>query len=240
ANSASQAVNFIKHNLWQSNRLLAVHKDGRSRFPAYLDDYVFLMDGLLELLQVRWNTEHLHWLKQLADVVLNDFQDQEQGGFFFTANNHEQLLYRPKTYSDEALPAGNGVAAKCLARLGFLLGDNAYIRASEDTLRSAWPALSKYPHAHGALLDALEDQLHQVEIVIIRGQDPELTKWQQAAGLVYTPNRLVFAIPSDCQDLEGGLADKVAHENGTVAYRCLGHTCSPPMTSLEAMIKREK
>ena len=121
--SAIQAVDFMQQTLWRDGQLFAVHKDGRSRFPAYLDDYVFLIDGLLELLQVRWNNNHLAWAIQLADTLLEDFLDDQDGGFFFTAKNAEQLIYRPKTYSDEALPAGNGVAAKCLARLGYLLGN---------------------------------------------------------------------------------------------------------------------
>ncbi len=237
--SATRAVDFIHQTLWQDNRLYAVHKDGRTRFPAYLDDYVFLLDGLLELLQVKWSNTHLDWAIQLADVVLEDFQDSADGGFFFTAKDSEQLLYRPKTYADEALPAGNGIAAKCLSRLGYLLGDTRYIDAAQSTLRSAWTAIQKYPHAHGALLDALEETLDGVETVIIRAKGDELIHWQQSAGLLYQPHRMVFAIPSDLNNLHPGIADKKATPE-PVAYVCHGSTCSAPINALETLIKSGK
>ena len=240
ADSATRALDFIKDKLWHSQRLLATFKDQRSRFPAYLDDYVFLMDGILELLQVRWRTQDFLFLQELADVVIEQFEDKENSGFFFTANDHESLLYRPKTYSDEAIPAGNGVAAKVLARLGYLLGNTKYIQASENTLRSAWKTMESYPHAHGAMLLAIEEMIHGIEIVIIRGHGEELKTWHKTASYLYTPRRMVFAIPSDCKDLPQSLADKGAMDQ-TVAYLCHGTTCSPPILAIEdlARIKNE-
>ena len=111
--------------LWRDGRLLATYKDGRAHLPAYLDDYAFLADALLELLQTRWRSSDLEFARQLTDVLLAQFEDGESGGFFFTAADHEQLIHRSKTFSDDSLPSGNGVAASVLCRLGFLLGETA-------------------------------------------------------------------------------------------------------------------
>ncbi len=75
ADSATRAVDFVRADLWRDGRLLAAYKDGRSRFPAYLDDYAFLLDGLLELLQTRWRSDDLLFAVDLADALLAHFED---------------------------------------------------------------------------------------------------------------------------------------------------------------------
>jgi len=126
AESAARAADFLHEHCWYQGRLLAVHKDGRSRFPAYLDDHASLAWGLLELVQARWHAPHLAWAIDLTEAMLRHFEDRDSGGFFFTADDHEQLILRPKTFSDDATPAGNGVAARLLVRLGFLLAEPRY------------------------------------------------------------------------------------------------------------------
>jgi uncharacterized protein YyaL (SSP411 family) len=115
--AAIRAVDFIINNLIVGGRLLANFKDGKARFPAYLDDHAFLLDALLELLQSRWNTGHLEFAVQLANLMIEHFEDRENGSFFFTANDHETLMHRPKSLADEAVPSGNGIAAFGLQRL---------------------------------------------------------------------------------------------------------------------------
>ena len=112
AEAAHQAVRFLRENCWRDGRLLAVHKDGQSRFPAYLDDYASLAWGLLELVQARWDTAAFNWAVELAEVMLEHFEDAATGGFYFTADDGETLILRPKTFADDATPAGNGVAAR--------------------------------------------------------------------------------------------------------------------------------
>jgi len=175
--AAAKAVDFINENMMQDGRLLASYKDGKARFPAYLDDHAFLLDGLLELLQSDWNTEHLRFAMQLADLIIENFEDTDRGAFFFTANDHETLIHRPKSLADEALPSGNGVAALALQRLGFLLGASRYLDAAERTLRGAWQAIEEYPHGHVTLLTALEEFLNHPEIIVIRGENCSLARF---------------------------------------------------------------
>ena len=232
--SATRAVDFIRQHLWQNGRLLAVHADGRSRFAAYLDDYAFMLEGLIELLQTRWRTADLIFAIELADVLLAHFDDSTDGGFFFTADDHEALIHRSKSFADEAVPAGNAVAARALNRLGSLLGDTRYLDASERTMRAGWAALEHFPHAHAALLIALEEHLHPSEIVIIRGQESEITEWRAELSKLYAPKRLVFAIPATAQGLPQAIETKAACAE-TVAYVCQGSTCSAPLRSLAAL-----
>src|ERR1700676_3725757 len=111
--------------------------------------------------------------------MLRHFEDAAAGGFFFTADDHEAQISRPKSFSDEAIPAGNAVAARALLRLGYLLGEPRYLQAAARTLRAAWPAVLKHPESHASMLLALEDYLQPPQIVILRGPASAIEPWQR-------------------------------------------------------------
>ena len=152
---------------------------------------------------------------------------------FFTADDHERLIHRPKPLGDESVPAGNGVAAQVLQRLGWLLAEPRYLMAAERTLRIAWSHVTRMPHGHCALLVALQDLLDPCEILVLRGPAHRLAEWQQVLVAEYRPNRLVFAIP-DGASLPDGLAGKESRGDGLI-YRCVGTRCDAPVTAPEAV-----
>ena len=229
--SAEHALDFIHAQLWRDGSLLATHKDGKSHLNAYLDDHVFLIDGALELLQSRWRRMDFEFARALADKLLEHFEDENQGGFYFTGDDHEKLVYRPKPASDDAIPSGNGVAALVLQRLGHLLGDRNYLHAAERTLEALYSSMRQQPSGHGALLLALEEELYPPQTVVLRGTPEAMNPWQAAAGKNYRPHRMVFAIPAETHDLPGVLAERKA-VNGVTAYVCAGHSCQAPVTRL--------
>jgi uncharacterized protein YyaL (SSP411 family) len=228
--AATAAVDFVRHHLWRDGRLLATYKDGRAHLPAYLDDYAFLIDALLELLQTRWRSRDLEFAQELAEVLLGHFEDAADGGFFFTAKDHEALIHRSKTFADESLPSGNGVAASALCRLGFLLAETRYLNSAQRTLEAAWTGIQEYPRAHMSLVNALEDLLSSMQILVIRGDAAEAARWAADLGSLYAPTRMIFAIPHDAA-LPAALAAKAAGRF-TTAYLCTGMACSAPMTDL--------
>ena len=232
ADSAAGAVDFVRAHLWRDGRLLACYKDGRARFGAYLDDYAFLADGLLELLQVRWRSRDLALACDLADVMLASFADP-RGGFFFTADDHEALIHRPKPLADEATPSGNGVAVRVLVCLGSLLGETRYLEAARRTLAAAWPWLERFPEAHGALLHGLELTLEEPEAIVIRGRSAQdMWEWKLRADAGFHPQRLSFAIPAGETGLPGALAERTPRGD-VVAYVCRGTHCLAPVTRIE-------
>jgi len=231
--AAERAVDFLRANLWKDGRLFATWKEGRARHNAYLDDYAFLLDALLELLQVRWRRQDLDFAVEISEVLLAHFADPT-GGFWFTSDDHESLIHRPKPMADESLPAGNGVAALALGRLGHLLGESRYLNACEGTLRTARDSLDKVPYAHCTLLHALEEYLYPPEIVILRGEPESLAHWQTRIAHQYIPRRFVFAIPSAEPDLPAALNVRIPHTT-TVAYICTGLVCTAPITDLEIL-----
>jgi uncharacterized protein YyaL (SSP411 family) len=234
-NSAERALDFVRTHLWQDGRLLATYKDGKAHLPAYLDDYAFLMDGILELLQVRWRDSDLDFALALAEVLLTHFQDHRKGGFYFTADDHERLIQRPKPIHDDALPAGNGIAAQVLIKLGHLLGSMTYLVAGERTLKWAWPSIEQLPSACTGLLLALEEYFFPSQIIILRGTEEAIAPWRERCIRPYAPRRLTVTIPSSAGPLPGVLAKREANSEPT-AYICSGSQCSPPITNLDALV----
>jgi uncharacterized protein YyaL (SSP411 family) len=232
--SATRALDFIRGTMWHEGRLLATCMEGRAHLNAYLDDYVYLADAILELQQLRFSAEELAFARELIEVVLRHFVDHASGGFYFTADDHETLIHRTKAFADDATPSGNGVAARVLLRLGHLLGEARYLTAAEATLRAAWAAITQYPAGHLSLLGALEELLSPPEIVVLRGDSRTIEGWQRALARFYAPHRLLLAIPAEAPDLPTALADKTPRA-GPVAYICHGSTCSAPLDSLDAL-----
>ena len=168
--------------------------------------------------------------------MLNHFEDTEGGGFFFTADDHEQLIHRPKPLSDDSVPAGNGVAAIVLQRLGYLLARPRYLAAAERTLKTAWPQLTQVPYAHGSLLVALGEYLDPPEILVMRADGERLAHWHKLLGSEYLPNRLLLPVPDEAE-VPPELADKAPQESGLI-YRCIGTRCEAPVPGPEALAKQ--
>ena len=185
---------------------------------------------MLELLQHRWNSRHLQWATQLADVMLEHFEDRENGGFYFTADDHEALLQRPKSFTDDATPSGNGITAQVLLELSHLTGEMRYLDAAKGTLKAAWWGIRQAPQAHASLLLALKSLLDPGEQIIIRGAAEALPEWQQAALASFQPEHTLYAIPETERNLPVPLAQRRT-QGKTTAWICRGFECLPPVTT---------
>jgi uncharacterized protein YyaL (SSP411 family) len=233
--SARRSLEFIRSRMWRDGRLLATYKDGRAHLNAYLDDYAYLIAALLELLQDEYRVEDLEFAESLAEVLLEQFEDREAGGFFFTARDHEQLIHRPKPGHDNAMASGNGMAAYVLNRLAALTGEARYARAAERALELFYPSMRERPSGYAMLLLALEEQLEPPATAILRGAAQALSPWSQAMAREYLPGTLVLAIPAGTQGLPP-ILDKPASASVN-AWLCRGVTCLPPMAGLDALRK---
>ena len=239
--AATAALTFLRERHWRDGRLLVTSAGAEARLNGYLDDYVFLADAVLELATLRVDPAELRFSRELLEVVLKCYADGARGGFYFTADDHETLISRPKSFGDEALPAGNGIAAVVLQRFGYLFGESRYLTAAEGTLRAAWATMQEYPSGHATLLQALEEMLQPPVIVILRGPAAVIEAWRRQLAAQYAPRRLVLAVPSDSGAAVGDaelpelFASKPALAGGA-AYVCRGSQCSAPCTSLAALI----
>jgi uncharacterized protein len=229
--AAQAAADFLRTEHWRpgaaGHRLFATSRHGRVQLDAYLDDHAFLLAALLELMQAEFRASDLDFAQQLANALLERFEDKDAGGFYFTAHDHEQLIHRPKTGHDNATPSGNGVAARALLRLGHLLGDGRCIAAAERCLRLWWPQMARSAGGFSSLIMALDDALVPPPVVILRGPAGELAEWKRRLGA--DPHRLVLALPNGTH-----LPPAMAKPESAVvnAWVCRGVTCLSPIDEL--------
>jgi hypothetical protein len=135
--AAAQAAEFLLKHMLKDDTLLRTWRAGRARLPGYLTDYAFFADGLLELYEATSEERWLQQAKRLADALLTRFHDEENGGFYFTNDQHQDLIIRSKNLLHGGnIPSGNGVTAQVLLRLGDITGAQRYLQAAHRTLVS--------------------------------------------------------------------------------------------------------
>ena len=233
--SATQAADFVRTRMIEDGRLHASWRQGVAGSRGYLDDHANMLCGLLALLGARWRDADMRLAEFLADELLTRFEDRETGGFFFTAHDHEKLIHRPKPHSDDALPPGNGIAARALLALGHLRGETRYLEAGQRALAWARGFVEHHPAGHCALLAALATEALPQEQVIVRGPQEALGEWLEVARQGYHPNRAVYGIPYDAEEIPAYLPRLVSADTRAraSAFFCSGLRCSAPTTSLD-------
>ena len=232
--AAQNTADFVHTVLWRDGRLLATYKDGRAHLNAYLDDHAYLLAALLELMQASFRAADLNWAIEIADTLLQRFEDAANGGFFFTSHDHEALLHRAKPAHDNATPAGNGIAAQALVTLGHWLGEPRYLDAAERTVRAFAGELAERPSGVASLLVALEEVNSPPTTVLLLGDPATCAAWQRQLERAYRPGVRTLDL-SRADDLPGALARP--HESGhaATAWVCTGTACLAPMHTLEAV-----
>jgi uncharacterized protein YyaL (SSP411 family) len=234
-NSARRCLQFIGAHLWKDTRLLATYKDGKAHLNAYLDDYAFLLDAALNLLEADFKNEDLTFAQQIADALITHFEDTEQGGFFFTSHDHEALIQKPKPGHDNATPSGNGMAIRNLQRLGHLIGKLKYLEAAERCLQLYYLLFARRPGGFAAMLMGLEETLAAPNIILLRGPQPVMQQWQQEIARFYLPHTIVIRLSAQSGALPQAM-DKPVTEHIS-AWVCQGTSCLPPITDLPILLK---
>src|SRR5688572_6477875 len=227
---AKRNADFLLNEMQSEGRLLRTWKDGRAKLNAYLEDYANLADGLIELYQASGDVRYLNESRRLADLMITEFWDEENGGFFFTSNDHEELIVRNKDFYDNATPSGNSAAADVLLRLAKFYGDEKYERFAATVLRLIAPQINRHPQGFGRALSTLEFHLSPVkEIVVVGERGNELEREVKKS---YLPRSIVASIvePSDEIPLT---ADRGRVDGQATAYVCESFVCERPVTAVE-------
>lgn len=233
--AATRNAEFLLANLRRDGRLLRTYKDGESKLNGYLEDYAYVVDGLLALYEASFDLRWFEEARALTETMIEQFQDAEAGGFFFTSADHETLITRTKDFYDNAIPSGNSVAAAALLRLSLFTGEDRYRQIAETILRLMKSTMMRAPSAFGYLLSALDLLLASpYEIAIIGAPEAEDTR--AMINMVfkrYLPNKVVaFAPEADSRAsrtiklLEG--RDRI--DGKATAYVCRDFYCESPTT----------
>jgi uncharacterized protein len=233
--AAQRAADFLRGNLWLDGVLHASWREGRIGHPAFLDDHALLIGALLTLLSARWRDVDVMFARQLADSLLARFEDNDNGGFYFTAHDQETLIHRPKPVQDDAIPAGNATAAAALHGLGALLAEPRYLESASRTIDWALAGATPYPAAHCAAISAAVAIRQPGELILLRGPEAAMAEWQRHAQRGYRPDRAVYAVPYEGVSAMPPQLPRLVSANlrsKVLAYVCEGTQCGPPIDSL--------
>ena len=224
---------FLLDRLYRKRGLLRSFRDGEARVPAYLEDYGAVATGLLHLYQADFSPRWFEAARELGEDILAHFSDPDGGLFYSTSEVHQDLLYRPKDYDDNAVPAGNSLAAEALLTLSLLTGDDRYRSAAVAAIGALGGTLASHPLFFGRLLSVLDTHLGDpIEVAVIG--DPDATGTQALLARVrqgYEPNRVVALGPPGTTAPEL-LRDRAAPA-GAAVYVCRGFICARPAETLE-------
>jgi len=235
--AAERAVDFIFAKMFNADgRLMARYRDGDADFLGYLDDYAFLIYGLLELYTACGKAEYLQKAVELQEQQERLFRDEEDGGYFFTGNDAEELLLRPKEVYDGAMPSGNSVSAYNLARLWRLTGEQKWQDLAERQFNSFRLILQEYPLGYTAFLQAIQYYLNAKEEIVLVGrlETEDMTQMRKVifedfrpfTVVAYRTDEDIFAVPR-LQDYP--LTEK------TAAYYCRDFACQEPVHKPEQL-----
>jgi uncharacterized protein YyaL (SSP411 family) len=216
----------------EDGNLLRTFKDGRAHLRAYLEDHAFLLEALLTLYEATFEPVWFERARSLADAILARFSDDERGGFFSTADDHEALIARRKEVGDHPIPSGNASAAFGLLRLAALTGERRYEDAAERVLHLfARPAV-QHPDAFAHFLRALDFHLAPTREVALVGEDLRgLTRIVRGR----LRSHQVLAGGPEGSDVPELLRSRTAVEGKATAYVCEGFVCQAPTTDAESL-----
>ncbi|HWO01198.1 MAG TPA: thioredoxin domain-containing protein [Blastocatellia bacterium] len=240
---AVRNAEFIMKHLIRDRRMLRTYKNGQSKLNGYLEDYAYVIEGMLALYEATFELRFFNLARELADTVIAQFWDEVDGGFYFTSADHEELITRTKDYFDNAVPAGNSVAALGLLKLFHLTQEHEYQRSALAILRTVRQAVGKYPSAFGYALNGLDFYLSEPqEIAIVGNADShEARLFVEEIYSRYLPNKVVAARePDDEQSAETIklLAARPMVDGKVTAYVCRNYTCLAPATTVEELTER--
>ncbi len=204
-------------------RLHRTWKPGHAaRLNAYLEDYANVADGMLALYEATFDPRWLTASVELAEVMLREFVDSENGGFFDTASGHEQLITRPKDVFDNATPSGNAVAADVLLRLALLTDRTDFREAAESVLRLLREAMARYPLGFARALNALDFFLGRPREVALVGNSTHALR--RAVFEPFVPNKVVAGTGAQIPLLEG----RESRDGQALAFVCEHYVCQAP------------
>ena len=246
AEAAARNADFALRELRRDDgRLLRTYKrddatgEGTAKLNGYLEDYSFLIDGLLALHEVTLEGRWLREAVELGDAMVSLFWDEAAGQFYDTGTDHETLIVRPSDSSDNAAPCGSSVAADVLLRLAVVTGDGDTERRAVTSLRSTRELMARFPTAAGHWLCALDFYLSDPKEIAIIG-DPDDADTRLLLSQVYAnplPNRVVVGGASDAPDLPL-LRDRERIDGRATAYVCRNYVCQLPVADAGALARQ--
>jgi len=242
---AEKSVKFIFQNMMDAKgRLLHRFRDGEVAIPATAEDYAFLTHGLLELYGTTFDPSYLESAIQFTDIMISDFWDSKDGGFFLTDKTAKDLPIRPKELYDGAIPSANSVSLFNLLRLSRMTGDPKWENLANELTDAFSGTVKSQPTAFTYFLMGYDFAMSEGREVVLTGKagDTGTRKMIETLNRHFSPNKVVL-LKSDrhskkLSEIAGFIDGLQVIEGKTTAHVCKGFSCKEPTSDLEAMVKQ--
>jgi uncharacterized protein YyaL (SSP411 family) len=236
---ATRAADFILSNMWNGERLLHMYRDGAQDIHGFLDDYAYLVWGLIELYQASQELRFLQTALDICKVKLDEFWDHESGGFYFSGKSSENLIAKRKEIYDGALPSGNSVSMYNLLRLSRITGDPQYENKANLMSTTFSESIAGNPVAYTFFLSALNYALgDSVEIVLVGEENSEkICRMLGSLRALYLPNKVIVLKKEGIGEIAPFTSHMTMLNGESTAYVCRNHSCDLPTTKVSEMLK---
>ncbi len=218
----------------KSGTLYHRYAKGKKAIGGFLDDYAFLVWGLVEIYEAGFEDRYLQAALELTKTMIARFWDEKSGGFYFTAKDTENAVVRRKEVYNGALPSGNSVALSNLLRFARLTGELAYEEVASQIIKVFSEEVKRAPAAHTFMLLGVDFAFGPTYNIILVGDfhEDSMHSMLEALKANYLPNMVV----SLRQPSEAGLGYEKIEDKAT-AYVCRNQTCMPPTNKAKKMLK---
>jgi len=232
--TAKRCAEFIWSEQWKDGKLHRIYKDGQSSIAGCLEDYAYFFEALITLYETSLQSEWISKARQVADAMIKEFWDKDEGGFFLSGKLRERLVTKLKNPADEAMPSSNAIASMALLKLGRLTGNKTYIEKSEETVKAFQVFMEQNPVAFTGLLSTLSSSNLSPTEVVFAGpkEDAVFDEMWKVLHTDYRPNKVV--VWSEHGESKLSLAEGKNSTEPTV-YICQKGTCHPPVSTAKAL-----
>ena len=228
--AAKKTFDFINSKMIQNRVLLHSFCDGEAKITAHVDDYAFLIWGLLELYEATFEVKYLKSALDFNEYLLKNFWDDKNGGFYFTSSSGEQLISRQKEIYDGAIPSGNSICILNLLRLAKITANNKLEDYARKIFRAFAENIKSAPYAYTQFLCGVDFTIGPSYEIVISGDEKseDTKKMVSAVRKEFAPNKVLILNP------EG---KNFCPINGkATAYVCQNYSCKSPTTDVNALI----
>jgi len=246
ARSAARCADFIlKRMRRQDGRLLHMFRDGASPLPGYLNDYAFLIWGLIDLYESTFEVKYLKEAVSLNEEMLKLFWDEKEGGLFFSGEGNEELIIKRKETYDGATPSGNSVAALNLLRLGRMTAKDTFERKADELINAFSSVVEGHPTGYSQFLIAVDFAIGPSKEIVIAGEPghEDTMEMLMAIRSEFFPRKVVLLHPGgkdgeEIENLSPFLKEQRAIGGKSTAYVCENYTCKLPTTNIKELIQQ--
>ncbi len=238
--AAEKCISFIEHYLIKNGKLLHTYKNGVSKIQAYLDDYSYFINALLDVFEIKPDLKYLKIAQTFGNYLIDHFWDSTQKNFFMTDDTHEKLIIRPKSNYDLSMPSGNSVASYSLLRLYHLTQEKKFFEVSMAVMESQAAMAAENPFGFGYLLNTIFMYLQKpLEITVLNLKNTEITKYLTGKFL---PQSILVTVRDKNQMAELAMIPffkgKEFKDEKTIVFVCKDFTCSLPLESITDIEKQ--